>query len=158
MWLGKALNDKIIIRVGHSNNAKGQQLRQDPCWGGESVREQRAGRAGTGPRRCVSTSSLHWSAVIDNDDSSRENQDQSRFKASCLGGMGEVRRKAPSHWTEWPEPAVSQCRTQWARLHTTLTRWGGRFFCPLGSDTWCLGVVTGFKKCSGNSSLVILCC
>lgn len=50
--------------------------------------------------------------MIDNDDSSRESQDRSWFKASCLGGMGEMRRKAPSHGTEWPELAVSQCQMQ----------------------------------------------
>lgn len=54
MWLRRALNDKIIIWVGHGNNAKGQQLRQNPCWRGESVGEQRAARAGTGPRATAS--------------------------------------------------------------------------------------------------------
>lgn len=47
-----------------------------------------------------------------------------------------------------------------SELSYTLPLLGGEDIssAPHGSDAWCLGVVTGFKKCSGNRSAVTLCC
>lgn len=50
MWSGTELSEKIIIWVGHGNNAKGQQLRQNLDEKVNQYVEQRAGEMVWAPR------------------------------------------------------------------------------------------------------------